>query len=396
MSSHQQAYAYRGQQATAPAAAPAAVTQPTVSPFTPSPRELHPGARNRLWLALKSGIDDEVDWSLPRLVLASFDRRDVFVLDQWVDPVPTLREWPTRWLEELEREAAYNELLRGGGSSTQALAALGAIPAWTRSPATELRASYCLQILRNASFLDRNVDTICRAKFDQFIIRFFSLPVDYLLEVATRSPEPFQHVLVILQSIFDKVQASPKALRILTEILPKIAMNTRDSAVIFLLLPLLIRTFGNPGSPPPPDGFIQYILFLLTANPPSPLLDLGLDLLAVMVPLPQYARVILADPSFPGFLKSLVLLLEHGARPESAKWAPPGPFRPIEVNNPASEVTISRLSSHNRRLEREQDKIRMDQGHPVLREVGDKQPVLPMAMQKELRAMSEPKRSMAW
>jgi chromatin structure-remodeling complex subunit RSC9 len=322
----------------------------------------------------------------------------LFIFDRWVDPVLALKEWPEKWLEDLEREAAYRELLNSNSSSSRASAALGAIPQWTRSPATELRASYSLQILRNASFHERNNAAMYRAKLQTFLTRFFELPTEFLVEVAARAPEPFQHVLVIFQGLYDRIHADEATIRVVSKVVPALAMATADAGVLMLVLPLMIRAFANPALPPASEGFLQHMLYFLTLNPPAPLLDYVLDLLAVLATMPQYARVILSDLSFPGYLRSLVLLLEHGARSESAVWTPNAPFRPMEVLNPASDVTIARNAARRRRAERDQDKTRMEMfgGPGVFREVGDTQPVLPVPLKKELWAMSEPKRSISW
>jgi len=395
------AAAYRAQQQQGQAPHPH--QQQQLSPLTPTDRDLHSGNRNRLWLALKSGIDTEVDWALPLLVLASFDRHDAFIFERWVDPVLALAEWPNRWLDDLEREAAYHRLMKDAAAGTEVAErdALGAIPSWTRSPATELRASYSLQILRNSSFHERNIVSMYKADLGAFLSRFFDLPTEFLVEVATRAPEPFQHILIIFQSLYDRIPAfaaEPSAMRAVSQVLPALAMQTADVGVLLAVLPIMIRAFALPGTPPAPDGFLQHMLYYLTLNPPAPLLDYVLDLLAVLATVPTYARAILSDSSFPAYLKTLVMLLDHGARQENAMWNPSGPFRPMDVPNPASEVTLARDASRRRRAEREADKARMEAfgGNGVFREVADKPPVLPRPLVKELYAMSEPKRSISW
>lgn len=369
--------------------------------YTPSTRELHPGPRNRLWLALRSGVAEEVDWALPRLVLASFERTDVFNFEAWVDAVTALRDWPTRWLEELEREAAYEEIIKsqGGAYNQKARAiALGAVPQWTRDPAVEQRATTSLQILRNATFMPTNAHAMARAHFDQFLFRFFDLPRGFLLEVATRSPEPIQHLLVIVHNMYQFLNCNPQTFKLLTEVLPYLAMDTRDLGMLLIILPILITTFNVQMFPPPPEGFIQHMLYLITINPPPALLELILDLLAAMAPQATYARTMLWDPDFPAHLKTLVHLLHYKQQPQEVNIAPPHAFRPVEALNPASEGAIARLASRRRAAERERDQQRMEMfnGPGVFREVGDAAPALPTSIKKELWAMTEPKRSINW
>ncbi|TXT09163.1 hypothetical protein VHUM_02637 [Vanrija humicola] len=370
--------------------------QQPISQFTPSERELAPGGRNRLFLALRSGVEEEVDWALPRLVLASFDRPDKFALETWVDSVSSLKEWPERWLDELEREVAYRQLIDTPSSSKRD--ALGAVPSFTRNPAVEDRAAASLHILRNASFSGNNPRTISRTSFVQFILRFFNLPIDFLIEVSARSPEPFQHLLIILQSIYPFLFGGPPVFRLLTEVLPTFAMKTRDVGLLSITLPILITTFQVPTFPPPPDGFIEHILYLLTLQPPPQLLELVLDLLAAMVPQPAYARTVLSDPQFGAHLKSLVRLLEHGASDYVAQWFPVEQLRSHEVLNPAGGPALAERATARRRIEREADQQKMEVfgGPGVTREVGTTPPQLSQTVKDELYKMTEPKRSIAW
>lgn len=369
-------------------------------PHTPSSRELHPGPKNRLFLSLRSGIDDQVDWALPRLVLASFDRPELFTLESWIDSVTALREWPDRWLDDLEREAAHKELLREpAASEPSSSVALGSVPEFTRNPVVEARANLSLQIIRNASFAPVNARLLARTSFVDFVLRFFGLPLEFVLDVALRSPEIVQHLIVILQSVYQYLpETSTAVIRLLTEVLPTLATKTRDMGILTLVLPVLIMTFQSPTYPPPPPGFIQHLLYLITLSPPAKLLDLVLDLLAAMVPQPAYARMILCDPCFPAHLKQLAILLDHGASASEMSIAPPPATRANKAVNPASTTTFARQGALRRRAERDADQKRMEMfgGPGVHREVGDKAPELSEAIKRELYIMTEPKRSIAW
>lgn len=366
-----------------------------MSPYTPSSRELHPGPKNRLFLCLRSGLDDEIDWALPRLVLASFDRPDAFTLESWIDSVTALREWPDQWLDDLDREAAHQALLREPSGSV----ALGSVPDFTRSPVVETRATLCLQVIRNASFTPANARLLARTSFVNFLLRFFDLPLDFVLDIALRSPEIVQHMLVILQSVYQYLpDSSPKVVKLLTEVLPTLATKTRDMGILHLLLPVLITTFQTPTYPPPPPRFIQHLLYLVMLSPPARLLELVLDLLAAMVPQANYARMVLSDPCFPAHLKQLTLLLDNGAQATEMSVQPPAPTRANKAVNPASTTTLARQGALRRRAERDADQKRMELfgGPGVHREVGDSAPQLSDAIKRELYVMTEPKRSIAW
>lgn len=364
-----------------------------------SQHELKVGPRNPLFLSLRSGIDDEVDYALPKLVLASFEYGDKFLLENYIDSVSALREWPEQWLDELEREHAYTELLRLSRSGdAKAREALGAVPAFTRNPVIEARASYSLQVLRNCSFVAQNARTISRTKFIDYITRFFDLPPAFLLEVVARSPEAVQHLLILIQQTCRYFYVGPPTYKLLSEVLPTLAINTRDSAILQLILPILITTFQVPTFPPPPDAFLQHMLYLLTLTPPPPLLEMVLDLLAALAPQSTYARTILSDPSIGAHLKQLVILLEHGAKMTEVAWEPPQAERGKNVFNPASASALARQAALKRQRQREIDQPRMQMfgGPGVFREVGDAAPTLNPSIKRELYTMSEPKRSIAW
>ena len=368
--------------------------RPAATPFGPTGEELRPGPRNRLFLALRSGVDNEVDWALPRLVLGSYDRD--MQLDQYLDSDTILCEWPQLWVDELEREAAYRTALR---DPDQYREALGAVPDVTRQPVTEARATYSLQVLRNLSLVQgNNARRLSRGPFLDVVTRIFSLPMDFLLEVAQRTPEPILHILVILQRSFEFLASTPETQNILNEVLPTLVMHSRDIAVLSSVLPILVKVYSNAYSGPPPDGFIQHMLYLLTLTGSTELLELVLDLLAAMVPMPQHARAILAEPSFPAHLRTLVGLLEYGSQQQKINFQPPPALRGRDVINPACDIQLARQTCLLRRAEREADESRMEMfgGPGVFREVGDEAPQLAPSITNELYHMSETKRSVAW
>lgn len=374
-----------------------AATAPRLNMYGATQHELKPGPRNPLFLGLRSGIESEVDYALPRLVLASFEYQDKFLLEHYIDSVSALREWPEQWLDQLEREYAYSQLLRNGGDA-KARAALGAVPSFTRNPVVEARATYSLQVLRNCSFVAQNARTISRTTFIDYVTRFFDLPPDFLLEVVARSPEASQNLLCIIQQTCKFFYFGPPIYKLLSEVLPYLAIHTRDSAILQLTLPILITTYQVPTFPSPPDAFIQHMLYLLTLTPPPPLLEMVLDLLAAMTPQSTYARTILSEPSIAAHLKQLVILLEHGAKTTEVAWEPPSAMRGKNVFNPASASALARQAALKRQRQREIDQPRMQMfgGPGVFREVGEAAPMLNPSIKRELYTMSEPKRSIAW
>ncbi|WVO16992.1 hypothetical protein L204_104678 [Cryptococcus depauperatus] len=385
-----------------------------ITPYTPSPAELYPGPRNRLFLALRSSIPSEVDWALPRLVIASFDYPERFKLETWVDSVGALREWPSKWLEGLEKEAVIFEIKAGrlefgegseidvGERATKRQKrdlALGAMPEWENDPVVEKRATNSLLVLRNASFTATNAKIICRASFLSFLDDFFALPLPFLQHILLQTPEPIHHILTMIQSIFPYIRPEiPGIKRIFGCVFPKLFVDTRDSAVMNEILSLMIMGQTIPNIPLPPKELIPHLLQLLVLRTPGPLLDLILDLLISLSIDARSARTILSYPSFPQHLKSLTLLLEHNSRPMPAQWDTPSSQRGKMILNPAGGAIRAEELSKRRTVERDWGQKNLEQfgGSGLVVEVGDKPPTMSEATKKKLFTMKEPARSIAW
>ncbi|WVF72352.1 hypothetical protein IAT40_007167 [Kwoniella sp. CBS 6097] len=400
--------------------------------YHPKPSELIMSARNPLFLSLKSGIDEEIDYALPKLVVASFDERDKFLLKYWMDSISALKEWPEKWIESLEHEAALDELRKASrsiqgqldlevgaeGSSKkrkveiyrdqeQERIALGSIPEWTTPPSTLQRATNSLLVLRNASFHNSNAEMLCRASFLTLLDRFFVLPISFILDLSLRYPEPVHHIFTIVQSIFPYLQPEAEVKRIFSLIFPKLLIETRDSAMIGNLLPLIISGLTVPSMPPPPTQLIPHLLQLLVLRPvqqystptaSSQILELTLDLLISLSLNGHNARSILSQPNLSAHLKSLTLLLEHNAQPIIKSQDAPTHTLGRSVRNPASEGVRIGTATERRKKEREVNQRQMEAyGGPGVRvEVGDRSPVLSQAVKDRLYAMPEPARSISW
>ncbi|WWD01731.1 hypothetical protein V866_008677 [Kwoniella sp. B9012] len=400
------------------------------TPYSPSPIELYPSPKNRLFLSLRSGIDEEVDYALPRLVVASFDEVEKFKLETWVDSVGALKEWPEKWLEGLELEVAHDHLRESrrikeklGEDNGEEVVdldldlALSIIPSWTIPPSTIDRATNSLLVLRNASFTHSNAKIICRTSFLSFLNRFFTLPLDFLLELSLKYPEPIHHILNILQSIFpylagqQEKQQQDEIRNIFSKILPSLLVHTRDLAMIQNILPLLILGLTNNTyshfDNTTLSQLIDHLLNLIILRPtptstnttPPILLDLTLDLLISLSQNTLYAKSILLHQSFSAHLKNLVYLLEYGSRQTVANWDNPLSLTGKVVRNPASDYIRIENASKRRRMERDQNQRQMEifGGAGVKNvDVGDKPPVLERSTRERLFAMREPNRSIAW
>ncbi|WVR04961.1 hypothetical protein IAU60_001973 [Kwoniella sp. DSM 27419] len=381
--------------------------------YHPKYDELRQGAKNPLFLRLRSGIDEEIDYALPRLVVASFDGSETFLLKYWVDGVASLKEWPERWLQGLEHEAALYELRAGRldpGDAGQASdgsykkrkvdqsIARAAMPEWKIPASTIERATNSLLVLRNASFTSSNAENICRKSFLSFLDRFFSMPIPFLLELSLRNPEPVHHLLVIVQSIFPFLQPQQEVKRIFSQVFPRLLVETRDTGMINNLLPLIISGLTIQSLPPLPADLIPHLLQLTVLRPPAPQLDYILDLLISLTLHPIHSRTILSQPNFSAHLRSLVTLLEHGATVLDFPREAPAFTQGRLCRNPASDGIRAELASRRRAQEREAAQRQMEMfGGPGVRvEVGDKPPALSQTVRDRLYATREPNRSIAW
>ena len=363
------------------------------SPYAPGPHELHPGARNRLILALKSGIPSEVDWALPRLVVGSFDSPEHFRLEAWVDSVAALQVWPEKWLAHLE-EVASIRLVRAGAPAPNNVKAL--VPEWTIDPDVARRATESLQVLRNASFIGSAPKIIARQSFLAWLDRLFALPLDMLAEIMVSNPEAMSHVLIIISSILPHIRHTPAILRLLSDTLPNLFLDTRDSAMMVLILPLLISASSIQTLPSFPSELVGHLMRLLSNYPPQPLLDLVLDLLVGLAAHTASARHILSSPSIGVYLRSIVPYLSYGSKPFTARWESTPSLAGKLVRNPASQSGLAEEASRRRGLEREAAQKAMDAGQMVDTPTGDKPPQLAPAIMKKLFTMPEPDRSILW
>ncbi|CED82105.1 DNA-binding RFX-type winged-helix domain [Phaffia rhodozyma] len=139
------------------------------------------GPSNRMILALRSFIPEEADWSLQRLLRASSDHNDRFVLDKWHASVDTLLLWPRELFEIVGRD-----------SPAQAVAKGSALWDFERSNQKDLhrRAIESLLVIRNAGLNDPANGKLLSTslKLQRFLLEFLSgveveLLIDQLAEV---------------------------------------------------------------------------------------------------------------------------------------------------------------------------------------------------------------------
>ncbi|ORX39617.1 hypothetical protein BD324DRAFT_576411 [Kockovaella imperatae] len=405
--------------------------------YLPTINDLHPGPRNRLFLALKSDIPSEIEWALPKLVTGSYAavQADLFRLDAYIDSVPTLLRWPQRWIKQLTKgqrpsfphpsdDMADDEMPQISSSThfDRPSVDLWTYPSTSSSskqlfidPVVEKRACECLLVLRNAAFLkpsegkSSNAECIGRSEdYLEFLESFFSLPCTTLMDISMERPEMLHHLLNLLSFTLPflplaRQSGSPRTdslAKTFTSTLPWLLVQSRDLGMIKLIFPLLISTLRIPSLPPCDPSLLPHLLYLITLQDPSQpsslILELSLDLLVALTLSSQNPTLsILASQQFPAHLKNLVMLLEHGAKRTTIVSDPPSQVVGKVIKNPALGSLLAEESSRRRAIQREKAQQTLPQGGVEL-ETGDKPPSLSLAQRTKLYQMSEPRRSMAW
>lgn len=414
-----------------------------ITPYHPTAHEMRPGPRNRLFLSLASEIPSEVDWALPRLVVASFEDLERFKLDQWIDSVVILCRIVSSWVDELELEATIHTLKTSPGTipeeimstilakySSQLAQSSSTSPKegsradllsllllsrmdQGRLASTTKRATEALLVLRNASFLTTNARQIARPTFISLLDRFFAINHESLLDITMEYPEPTSHILTILTSILPFLDYSPRWTQTLfNETLPLLLVETRDMSMITLILPVLIQATSRLIAKKDGEGeasqiitqkLLPHLFKMVTIQSPNDktLLDIVLDYLVTLSNQVVYCKAILGSPTFPADLKVLLGLLSFNSRSVTLTREPPMGHIGKVVLNPASATALLEQASARRNAERAaaQEGLQQFNGEPRLMvdvEVGDKQPALSQATKNKLYAMPEPKRSITW
>lgn len=365
--------------------------------YLPTLEQLHPGPANRYILALRSGVPSEVDWALPRLVTASYEYGDRFNVSAWTDAASALMDWPELWLEDLRQKAALEQARRDGAIGE----VMGSVPSWTANPATERRATESLLIMRNASCSLANAKHMARPQLINFLYGFFDLPHEVILDTLLQSPEPVLHLLVILQSTLPYMTRNAQLDSLFLIDLPAILLDTRDAAVLTLLIPLIIAyltILGKQAPPHLPARLPIHLVHLLALSPPSPIFEYTLDLLVALTIHSAPSLGILSDSGIAGHLKTLARVLEHGAVQRTTEMSVPVWSMGGIAPNPASTITLVEDASKRRAAARaEAHAIFLQTGHiPSFPDLGIRPPQIDSHLRRKLMVMKEPDRSIAW
>jgi chromatin structure-remodeling complex subunit RSC9 len=341
-------------------------------------------------------VAEEVDWALPRLVTASYDLADRFDVSVWLDAAPAFMEWPERWLEDLRRAAALKQAPKDGPSLARA-----AVPQWSTDPATERRATESLLIMRNASCNFKNAKHMARPQLCNYLLAFFALPLDFTLQTLMQNAEPVLQIFVILQSVLSYMTRGPELDALFLETLPAIVRDTRDAAVLELVIPLIISYLAYVGKNHPlniPVDLSIHLLHLLTLIPPTPIYEYALDLLVSLTIHSTPSLGILNDSGIAAHLKTVARVLQHGVQVRTVEQAVPAWTMGSVVPNPASTVTqVEEASKRRAKIRAEVQKHINEHGQiPVSPELGTRPPQIDEHLRRKLMLMKEPERSIAW
>ncbi|KDQ20295.1 hypothetical protein BOTBODRAFT_27711 [Botryobasidium botryosum FD-172 SS1] len=303
--------AYRGAPpaaATAPAAAPP--RRHVVSPPDASEQwYLEPTPSNRMVLALRSGIDDEVSWALLRLANLSNEHGHRFNLAAIPGLTDALFLWPQEFI------AAYRE--------EQLRHALFAPT--TSSASCQKHAVESLLVLRNASLLETNATHLFNhSRMIPTIADILSLP-----DIADAYPEFLYYALELLQSLApnvvlpapDSADTQPIPLSALYDI----AKTTTDRTMLIAVFSALTLILSHPSNVSHTQiSSISPAILVLPLSTDTPLLTAALDYIFTVLMHPPAAKAFLLRLEMPSTVKMLVALLK-AEQPEEIKEIPIGP-----------------------------------------------------------------------
>ncbi|TCD62411.1 Chromatin structure-remodeling complex protein rsc9 [Steccherinum ochraceum] len=258
--------------------------------------ELHV-VNNRMVLALKSGIDSEIEWSLERLSRLSPD--DKFQLHAMPGLTDALFEWPDWYV----------------GSGAAECAQIGSLFSLPKELVRRRRfALSSVFILRNASMQEMNAGVLAAHSRARSLILFslHSLPVE-----VDSNAEFVLYVIEILQSISGTLILPPANSPLLANPVPPLhhmAERSSNRSLILASLSTLTLLLNNPGNAayisPANPGLIAAVRYLALFASDRELTEACLDHLYSHLAHPVMAKAFLLHPELSAVLKLLTLILK--------------------------------------------------------------------------------------
>ncbi|KAG8885738.1 Chromatin structure-remodeling complex protein rsc9 [Tulasnella sp. 332] len=319
--------------------------------------------KNRMVLALLSGIDEEVSWSLFRLGHLSYQHGNRFYLKPLFGLTDALLEWPMWYIQ-------HDGGLVGEGSSSshsshhhnhaftsQDLDAADIMDEGWSTPASVLKkrkhAMESLLILRNASFEDQNAKYIVtNRRTVPLLMGLKTLSAHSSnAEFVTYLSELFQ-ALAAYFTLPPFGQKPPKPIPPLHAI-AKLASTSKDRSVIIALLSALSVLFTtvspththNPTHVVPHSPALEAAIRYLPLASDKPLLAASLDYLYAHLSYPPAAKAFLHHPEMVNVLRMCIALLHADQEGTKRTFAlgPATTTAPQEPSLPLYQLTADEL-----------------------------------------------------
>ena len=296
--------------------------------------------KNRMVLALLSGIDEEVSWSLFRLAHLSYQHGHRFFLKPLFGLTDALMEWPLWWLANSGGIPADETqgLMNGNGAASEI---------WAVSSGVQKKRKHALEsllILRNASFETANATFLMQNPRTMVLLDGLqSLPriplnsefIGYLAEIFNGVAAQ----IVLKHNPLFPVQA-----------ISEMVASTNERSLILSLLSALSTLYNNNNnsayiSPASPalDVAVRY----LPLDVDRPLVAACLDYLFAHLSHPPAAKAFLLHQDMTNTLKVLVTLLVTD-QPLGPRQQPLGPATltaPQQPSVPLYQLTADELQA---------------------------------------------------
>ncbi|KAG8954927.1 Chromatin structure-remodeling complex protein rsc9 [Tulasnella sp. 424] len=298
--------------------------------------------KNRMVLALLSGIDEEISWSLFRLGHLSFQHGHRFFLKPLFGLTDALMEWPMWWVNENGGLPLKDNLLEGAGSLTEV---------WAIPPETAKKRKHALEsllIIRNASLETANAAYLVgNRRTVPLLTGLKTLPhtplnaefIGYLAEI-------FQAIAGHLVLPGTKKDKPTVPLKEITELVA----TTKDRSLIISLLSGLATLYQhahNSASISPTSPALDASIRYLPLTFDGPLLAACLDYLFAHLSTPLTAKAFLHHKELANTIKCLVALLlsEQVGQPRQHPLTAAVATAPQEPSVPVYQLTTDELQN---------------------------------------------------
>ncbi len=292
-------------------------------------------------LALSSGIDEEISWSLYRLAQLSHKHGQQFFLKSLFGLTDALLEWPLWWLRDNGGvpNPRTGSLLQGTGAVTEV---------WALAPDVQKKRKHaleCLVILRNASVEHPNgTYLVTNRRVLPLIAGIRSLPKTPLnAEFIVFLAEIFHNLGPCI--VISKQPKNAVPIRAISELL---STTTDRSLIISLLggLASLLNNQQNLSQITPTPLALDAALRYLPLTIDRPLLSSCLDYLLAHLQHGPEVRNFLLHPRMLDSVRCLVNLLvaDRGNLVHSQPLGPPVTTAPYDTGAPLYQLTGDELT----------------------------------------------------